>query len=152
MIQVLNHSQGTMAQQIHTVFQRSYKIEGELLSIENFPPLMRSANDIQNTSTQFIGYFDNNCLAAVIEITDHKSNLDIDSLVVDPSFFRRGLAGKLIHYILQQTTSTTATVETAAANTPAVTLYEKHGFIETRQWTPDHGIKKIELVRRNSCY
>lgn len=146
MIKTLNHSQTNVAQQIHAVFQRSYKIEAELLSIKNFPPLMRTAKDMQNSKTLFTGFFDNDCLAAAIETSHSNGNLNIESLVVDPDFFRRGLAGKLIQHILEQSIYTTAAVETAAANAPAVTLYEKHGFIATKRWTPSHGIEKIELI------
>ncbi len=38
-----------------------------------------------------------------------------------------------------------ARVETAVANTPAINLYKKHGFVEFKRWTPSHGIEKLAM-------
>ena len=38
-----------------------------------------------------------------------------------------------------------AIVETAVVNTPAIKLYNKHGFIEFKTWTPSHGIQKLAM-------
>ncbi len=68
MIIKLEHSSEKIAEQIFTVFQNAYKIEAQLIGAHDFPPLSRSAKDIQNSMTQFYGFIENNCLAGVIEI------------------------------------------------------------------------------------
>jgi ribosomal protein S18 acetylase RimI-like enzyme len=141
----LNNSNENIANQIFTVFQNSYKIEAQLIGTVNFPPLLRSAEDIQNSTTQFYGFRENKCLAAVIEIAIEDKQLEINSLTVDPSYFRKGIANKLISYVLNNIVFSKAMVETAVVNIPAINLYKKHGFVEFKRWTPSHGIKKLAM-------
>ena len=145
MITKLEHSIEKIAQQIFTVFQNAYKIEAQLIGALDFPPLSRSAKDIQNSTTQFYGFIDNNCLAGVIEIVIENKRLEIDSLTVDPHYFRKGIAHKLIDYVLGTMVVSEARVETAVANLPAINLYKKHGFVEFKRWTPSHGIEKLAM-------
>ncbi|GAC20693.1 GNAT family N-acetyltransferase [Paraglaciecola arctica] len=145
MITKLNNSNENIAEQIFTVFQNSYKIEAQLIGTDNFPPLLRSTKDIQNSTTQFYGFRENECLAAVIEIAIEDQLLEINSLTVDPSYFRKGIANKLISYVLNNIVFSKAMVETAVVNIPAINLYKKHGFVEFKRWTPAHGIKKLAM-------
>jgi ribosomal protein S18 acetylase RimI-like enzyme len=145
MITKLNNSNNNIADQIFTVFQNSYKIEAQLIGVVNFPPLLRSAKDIQNSTTQFYGFSENECLAAVIEIAIEDQLLEINSLTVDPSYFRKGIANKLIGYVLESMVFSKAMVETAVVNIPAINLYKKHGFVEFKRWTPSHGIEKLAM-------
>jgi ribosomal protein S18 acetylase RimI-like enzyme len=145
MITKLNNSNNNIAEQIFTVFQNSYKIEAQLIGTVNFPPLLRSAKDIQNSTTQFYGFRENECLAAVIEIAIEDQLLEINSLTVDPSYFRKGIANTLINSVLTNIVFSKAMVETAVVNIPAINLYKKHGFVEFKRWTPPHGIKKLAM-------
>lgn len=145
MIKKLNHSNKKIALQIFTIFQSSYKVEAELIGTFNFPPLLRSANDIENSDTQFYGFSEKGCLAAIIEVDINNRHLEINSLTVDPSYFRRGIANKLIKYILEIFDFSKASVETAVVNAPAITLYKNHGFVEYKRWTPSHGIEKLAM-------
>lgn len=134
-----------MANQIHSIFQNSCKIEAKLIGVSDFPPLLRTTKDIINAKTRFYGFFEEHCLAAVIELDISESHLDINSLTVAPSFFRKGIAGKLVDYALKSFDVDTARVETAVANLPAINLYEKYGFDEFKRWTPSHGIQKLAM-------
>ena len=145
MIRKLDNSNEQVADQIFTIFQNSYKIEAQLIGVLYFPPLSRSAKDIKNSKTLFYGFSENECLAAVIEIVIEDNLLDINSLTVDPKYFRKGIAGILIRYILDTFDFKEALVETAVVNMPAINLYKKYGFVEFKRWTPSHGIKKIAM-------
>lgn len=145
MIAKLDNSNGNIAQQIFTIFQNSYKIEAQLIGTIDFPPLSRSADDITKSKTQFYGFSESGCLAAIIEITNDNKLLDIHSLTVDPSFFRKGIANNLISYVLEKIDFSQAIVETAVVNTPAINLYNKHGFVEFKRWVPSHGIEKVAM-------
>ena len=148
MITKLDHSSEKIAEQIFAVFQSAYKIEAQLIGALDFPPLSRSANDIQNSTTQFYGFIENNCLAGVIEIVIENKRLEIDSLTVNTHYFRKGIAHKLIDYVLTIMAVSEAMVETAVANLPAINLYKKHGFVEFKRWTPSHGIEKLTMFTK----
>jgi len=145
MIKRLDNSNGEVATQIFTIFQKSYKMEAQLIAAVDFPPLLRSTKDIGNSKSLFYGFSQDECLAAVIEIVIENKRLDINSLTVDPNYFRKGIADKLINYVLEQFNFAEAIVETAVANTPAINLYKKHGFVEFKRWTPSHGIEKLAM-------
>ncbi len=154
MIDRLDHTSNVIAQQIFSVFQRSYKIEAALIGVDHFPPLLRTVNDIENADSCFYGFFENDKLAAVVEIrvevsAAHK-HLDICSLTVDPAFFRRGIAGKLLQYVMGIKGISLFTVETAVVNFPAIRLYQKYGFVEFKRWIPDHGIEKLALAVKSN--
>lgn len=145
MIKKLDNSNTDVANKIFTIFQNSYKIEAELIGAVVFPPLLRSAKDIENSTTLFYGFSENDCLAAIIEIVIEDKHLDINSLTVNPNYFKKGIASKLISYVLGITDFSKAIVETAVVNIPAINLYKKHGFAEFKKWTPSHGIEKIAM-------
>ncbi|PKI16264.1 GNAT family N-acetyltransferase [Colwellia sp. 12G3] len=146
MIKILDNSNEDVANQIYTIFQNSYKIEAQLIGTLNFPPLLRSAKDINNSKTLFYGFSENECLAAIIEIVVENKHLKIDSLTVDPNYFRKGIASKLISHVLESIDFSKAIVETAVVNEPAINLYKKHGFVEFKRWTPSHGIRKLAML------
>jgi ribosomal protein S18 acetylase RimI-like enzyme len=150
MITRLNNSNEEVANQIFTIFQNSYKVEAQLVGVIYFSPLLRNARDIENSKTQFYGFTENKCLAAIIEIVEEDKRLEINSLTVDPDYFRKGIANKLISYVLEKITFSEAIVETAVVNIPAINLYKKHGFVEFRRWTPSHSIQKLAMSIKNT--
>ena len=143
MITKLDNSDINVANQIFTIFQRSYKIEAQLIGTLNFPPLLRNVDHIKGSTTRFYGFSENKCLAAVIEIAIDNEHLAIDSLTVDPDYFRKGIADKLISHVLGNVGLSVATVETAVVNTPAIALYKKHGFVEFKRWTESSTIRRL---------
>ena len=50
-------------------------------------------------------------------------------------------------FVINTTRAEIAIVETAVANKPAITLYEKSGFVEVNRWMTTFGILKIKLQR-----
>lgn len=150
MITKLNNCNEDVAKQIFNIFQSSYKIEAQLIGVQVFPPLLRSAKDIEHAKTFFYGFSENNCLAAIIEIDIEDKLLKIDSLTVHPNYFRKGIANKLISYVFEKNDFSQAHVETAVVNIPAINLYEKHGFAEFKRWTPPHGIEKTAMSLENT--
>lgn len=147
MITKLDNANQEIAEQIFTVFQRSYQIEAQLIGTLAFPPLLRSVSNIESSITQFYGYFEHECIAAIIEVAIDGQQMEINSLTVDPKYFRRGIASKLLGFILETIEFSEATVETAVVNLPAIDLYKKRGFVEFKRWTPSHGIEKIAMSR-----
>ena len=148
MIKKLQNNDLETSLQIHSVFQKSYAVEAELLKTNNFPPLKRPLESYIKSSNDFYGYFDNNELAGVIEVERTDKHTDINSLVVKPKFFRRGIGRKLMEFTLNRFDSKIFIVETGVKNEPANELYKKLGFKEVKQWNTDFGIRKILYEKR----
>jgi ribosomal protein S18 acetylase RimI-like enzyme len=148
MIQRLQNNKIEISKKIRAVFQVSYKVEAKLLKATNFPPLKRPLEDYVISKNMFFGYLKNEELFGVIEIDHNNSYTLIRSLVVDPLFFRQGIARKLMEFTFNNFDSNLFVVETGVENVPASKLYMKFGFIEVNQWNTDHGIRKIKFEKK----
>lgn len=148
MIKRLDNKDISIAGKIREVFQASYAVEAALLKATDFPPLKRSHANYLYSDNTFIGYLKNQELAGVIEIDQNNNSTHIQSLVVDPKFFRQGIAQKLIEFVFNSFDSELFTVETGVKNGPATELYLKFDFKEVKQWDTNHGVRKIRFEKR----
>jgi len=147
-ISEIEHSEKINAEKIRDIFQASYEVEAQLLNADdNFPPLKRALEKFMDTDNTFLGFFEGNQLAAVIEVEIKTDVLDINSLVVHPDFFRRGIASKLLNFVFVNYKVDQFIVETGAANGPAIRLYEQHGFTKVKQWMTNIGIEKVAFEK-----
>ncbi len=133
------------ALQIHSLFQRAYRVEAQLIGVRSIPPLDRTVRDIMASETCFFGCWDDELLIAAVEVEYYEPHLGINSLVVHPDYFRQGLGRQLLRYVLAEYVWETAKVETALANLPAITLYEQFGFKETLRYSAAAGITKVAM-------
>ena len=143
MIKKILHTQNENAQNIRRVFQVSYKIEAKLLGADNFPPLSRPLEEFSNCPNDFIGHYEDEMLVAVVEMKKEEDSMHIQSLVVDPAYFRKGIARKLIEFVLEHYAITQFTVETGRDNGPARKLYEGFGFVLEKTYTAAENITKV---------
>lgn len=148
MIEKLRNSDLKIAEKMHLIFQALYKIEAELLNAIDFPPLKRTIDDYMKSNSDFFGYMKNGELAGVVEIIHNNSYTHIRSLVVNPAFFRQGIAQKLMEFILNTFDSNLFVVETGFENEPASKLYKKFNFKEVKQWNTDHRVRKIKFEHK----
>ncbi|MEN2280877.1 GNAT family N-acetyltransferase [Algoriphagus sp. SE2] len=148
MIIKLDNSELETSKKIHSVFQVSYKVEAKILKAIDFPPLKRTIDNFMTSETMFFGYLKNEELAGVVEINQTEDYTLIRSLVVDPKFFRQGIARQLIEFVFSTFESNLFMVETGLENGPATKLYKKFGFKEVKQWDTDHGVRKIRFELR----
>lgn len=150
MIFSLNNKSVSVAEKLFSIWQESYSIEAKLLKVNDFPPLNRTKQDFLDSSTCFYGFIKDDVYNAVIELRDNECALHIQSLVVQPSQFRKGIASKMIAFVLRENMNRNFTVETGCDNLPAINLYLNFGFVETKRYETDHGIRKIcLLLKRN---
>ncbi len=142
-ITVLDNTKDEISGAIHRIMQTSYRQEAELIGAEPFPPLDRTAADIRHDSGTYFGALADSTLAGVL----HLQASSISSLVVEPHFQRRGIASALIAHVLDTCHGQLVSVSTAKKNTPATSLYLKHGFrlvgCKTRS-----GIELVEYQKR----
>ncbi len=148
MIKQLQNKEIETSNKIRSVFQLSYAVEAKLLNAIDFPPLKRSLESYLNSDNTFFGFFKTQELAGVIEIDQNHNTIHIQSLVVNPKFFKQGIASKLIEFVFNRFDSELFTVETGVKNGPATKLYKKFDFKEVNQWNTDHGIRKIRFERK----
>jgi ribosomal protein S18 acetylase RimI-like enzyme len=144
-ISCLNLQESDVAESIHGIFQRAYRVEAQLIGVDDFPPLHRSAQSLKAADSQFIGLFDGGSLAAVVEISKLHTLLGIESLVVEPNSFRKGFATQLLCFVLTTSDYESATVDTAFNNKAAISLYQKFGFLEARNWKTPEGIRMVSF-------
>ena len=149
MIIKINNKENKIAKEIHAIFQASYTVEAEILKAVDFPPLRRTVSQILNSDSEFYAYFLIKDIAGVIEIESHEDLTHIQSLVVYPRYFRRGIGNKLVQFILEKCKSKTFTVETGVDNHPAIKLYHRCGFKEQKQWDTEHGVRKVRFKYRS---
>jgi len=147
MIKQIDPKNRLVAERIHFIFQESYAVEAKLLNAIDFPPLKIGLTNFIASTTTFYGYFKEGIMIAIIEIKTDRERTHIQSLVVLPEFFRKGIALKLISYIFDCYSSNVFTVETGADNTPARALYRKFGFQLMKEWDTDHGIRKVAFEK-----
>ena len=149
MIVKIDNKKIEISKDIYSIFQVSYKIEAELLKVINFPPLNRTTTEFLGSSNAFYAYYIKEHIAGVIEIDDNGKSTHIQSLVVYPKYFRQGIAKQLVQFVLDSYTSKLFTVETGLDNKPAIRLYKKFGFQETKQWDTNHKVRKIRFEKKS---
>ncbi|EAR00355.1 GNAT family N-acetyltransferase [Maribacter sp. HTCC2170] len=148
MIEKLNNKDSGVASRIRDVFQISYAVEAKLLKAKEFPPLKRTVAEFIDCDNGFYGFIADKFLAAVIEIKADCESTHIQSLVVDPNFFRQGIGQKLLDFTFNTFNTILFTVETGAENPPAIALYEKNGFALIDEWMTEIGIRKVRFEKR----
>lgn len=136
------------AKKLYEIWQESYIVEKELLGATDFPPLNRLASDFMKSENDFQGLYEKKELLGVIEIAQKLNSVHLQSLVVDPNHFRKGIATKLINKVFDLYPSTTYTVETGNSNIPAKKLYESLGFKKYKVWIAEFGIEKIKYEKK----
>lgn len=147
MIILLDHTDIQVARKIRDVFQRSYKVEAELLGAIDFPPLKRPIEAFTESDNLFYGFVKEGEVQGVVELLVHTDYLDIQSLVVSPKFFRQGIGRRLMEYALKEHPSSKYVVETGKDNFPALQLYRSLGFEQVDEWDTDHNVVKVKLHR-----
>ena len=148
MIIKINNKRNTIAKEIREIFQASYTVEAKMLKAIDFPPLKRTISQFLNSNSEFYAYYLNQNIAGVIEIKNNQDLTHIQSLVVYPKYFRKGIGRKLVQFILDTYKSSVFTVETGLDNHPAIKLYRSFDFEEQDQWNTNHGVRKVRFEKK----
>jgi ribosomal protein S18 acetylase RimI-like enzyme len=143
----MNHRLPDIARELHAIQMAAYRQEAALLGAVDFPPLARSVADLAQSCESYLGaYIGDELVGAIGTCRDEEAQgINIASLVVSPAHQRRGVARTLLAEVAAQHAGVELTVQTGAANAPALALYEGFGFTESRRWRV--GDPPLELVR-----
>ena len=145
MIEKVNCKEEEVAEQLYSIWQASYPVEKEMIGAEIFPPLDRTVRDFQSTENDFYAYVIDHQFAGVIELARIEDYIHLQSLVVHPAHFRKGIASALIKHAMKTHTSAKYSVETGYENVPAKRLYESFAFRENKVYDTGYGVKKIRF-------
>ena len=148
MIIKINNKRNIIAKEIREIFQASYTVEAKILKAIDFPPLKRTISQFLNSNSEFYAYYLNQNIAGVIEIKNNQDLTHIQSLVVYPKYFRKGIGRELVQFILDTYKSSVFTVETGLDNYPAIKLYRSFDFEEQDQWDTSHGVRKVRFEKK----
>jgi ribosomal protein S18 acetylase RimI-like enzyme len=151
-IEPLNPRERAVASSIHSVQLAAYSQEAQLLGVSKFPPLERTADEVQTSYELFFGASLGGALVGVaaIEASEGQSRVCISSLVVLPEAQRSGVASALLRDVLRRFAQNVVVVSTAAENTRALSLYKQFGFIEcARSFAGE--LELVQLERTHSA-
>ncbi|MFD5634005.1 GNAT family N-acetyltransferase [Streptomyces sp. NPDC127077] len=138
---------------VHQVGRRSYAVEAELIGFDGIPALTETLEEMRAQPLRWLGMVTRDGRIAAFVAWRRlagEDGIDIDRVCVDPEWFRRGLARKLLDHLLAQLApGEKALVSTGADNRPAICLYERLGFTRVGTVRPAPGLLLAEfrLVR-----
>ena len=146
-VEQVDHRSAASAEQIHRVQMLAYAQEAQLLGAIDFPPLRTTVDDIRTCEEDFFAAIMDDELVGAVSVQPDSEGLgtNIASLVVLPSFQRRGIGRSLMAEVLSRYGGEILTVQTGAQNGPALSLYAQSGFVELRRWFV--GREPLELVK-----
>jgi SAM-dependent methyltransferase/ribosomal protein S18 acetylase RimI-like enzyme len=146
-IEQLDLSEPGVAEQLYELQRDAYRVEAELIEYDGIPPLHESLAELRIRQLDWRGIRIDGRIVAAIAVTGEARRCDIDRLVVDPRWHRRGLGRRLVESVLMHDI---VTVSTGTANAPALALYESLGFrrINVREIAP--GVTVTSLDRWSS--
>ena len=151
MIQIVNHKDEIVAENILSIQLPAYKVEADLIGFGGIPQLLDTVEDIKDSEELFLGRLDGSNLVGFLSYKVTDELIDICRLVVDPNHFRKGIASELLNYLLTvKANEKKVVVSTGAKNVPAITLYEKHNFkkIADIEIEPDFFITQLMREKR----
>jgi ribosomal protein S18 acetylase RimI-like enzyme len=146
-IERLDLTDERVAARVLAIQRAAYAIEAELVGFDGIPPLHESLDELRAQRLEWLGVVDDGEIAGAIAITGEGRACDIDRLVVDPAFHRRGIGRRLVQAVVHHAV---VTVSTGADNAPAIALYESLGFRRTGRTEVAPGFWTVQFERRNT--
>ncbi|KAB8162657.1 GNAT family N-acetyltransferase [Streptomyces sp. 3MP-14] len=150
-IRALDLSDAATASEVHAVGRRAYAVEAELIGFDGIPALTESLRELTARPLRWLGAVTGEGTVAAFvawETETDRRVTHIDRVCVDPAWFRRGLASRLLNHLLTEVVvGHEVRVSTGADNEPAVRLYARLGFDRTADSHPEPGLRMAHFVR-----
>lgn len=148
MIQEIDIEADEWAEAVLLLQFRSYAVEAQLIGFPDLPPLQDTVATLQQCGERFYGYMKQKQLAGAISYERTEKTVHICRLMVDPDFFRQGIASALIEFVCRKERDAhEIIVMTGSDNIPALRLYERHGFCVVERMRMPEGISMTKLVK-----
>ncbi|MBW4083790.1 N-acetyltransferase [Paenibacillus sp. S150] len=146
----LDLQDGDILSELWSLQHKAYRLEAEIIGFHEIPPLLETRDMLSRSAETFYGSFDDSgeLTGAVAVQEEAPGKLTVTRMMVNPDFFRQGVAGKLLEYIFEQYPDMEQyIVSTGKLNVPAVALYTKHGFVPAGFEEVAPGVELIEFHR-----
>ncbi|MCC3375835.1 N-acetyltransferase [Cohnella sp. REN36] len=149
-IERLDLRKAETAEELWLLQHAAYRVEAELIGVADLPPLKDTIATLQAAEEIFWGFRDEEGELVGVLATEHPKADEavISRMMVHPSQFRRGIAGRLLGFVLEAAPPSTAWEVTAEErNLPAIALYQRFGFREAGRFRPRADIVMIRMIR-----
>jgi ribosomal protein S18 acetylase RimI-like enzyme len=147
-VRIVLASDVAVAERVLRIQRAAYAVEAELVGYDAIPPLHETLTELQSQPLIFLGASCDRTLAGVLGYSREGDTVDIDRVAVDPAFFRRGLARRLLRELFaRERDAERFTVSTGYGNQPALRLYEGFGFRVVGEGHPAPGARIVLLQR-----
>ncbi|WP_129838676.1 GNAT family N-acetyltransferase [Streptomyces sp. RFCAC02] len=146
----LDLAEDATAAAVHRIGRRAYAVEAGLIGFDGIPALRESVAELRGRPLRWLGAMtDGGRIAAFVawRSLDGGAVIDIDRVCVDPAWFRRGLASRLIGHLLADLAPRgDVRVSTGTDNHPAVALYQSLGFSRIGTGEPVPGLRMAHFA------
>ena len=137
-----------VARRVLEIQRAAYSVEADLVGYDCIPPLHETLAERQSRPLIFLGVSCDGVLAGVLGYQRDGATVDIDRVAVDPAYFRRGLATKLLRELfVRERDAERFIVSTGLGNQPAIDLYARCGFRQVGDAEPVPGARIVLFER-----
>ncbi|WP_379163006.1 GNAT family N-acetyltransferase [Paenibacillus sp. sgz5001063] len=146
----LDLQDGDTLSEVWSLQHKAYRLEAEIIGFHEIPPLLETRDMLSRSEELFYGRFDDygDLMGAVAVLEESPGKLTVTRMMVNPDFFRLGVAGNLLEYIFDLYRGMEQfIVSTGKLNIPAVTLYTKYDFVPVAVEEVAPGVELIEFHR-----
>lgn len=148
MIRALDVTDPEIAKRLLVVQHRAYAIEAELIGFGGIPPLQEDLARLMASTEYWLGRFvEDELVGAVAYELPDAETIEISRLVVDPVHARRGHGRALLDHLDEVEPRPISLVSTGSANTPAVSLYQSRGYVESGRSEVAPGVQVTHFRR-----
>ncbi|MEU9038223.1 GNAT family N-acetyltransferase [Streptomyces sp. NPDC048352] len=133
---------------VHRIGRAAYAVEAELIGFDGIPALGEDLEAMRARPLRWLGAVTGaGAVAGFLAWEETRDGVSVDRLCVDPAWFRRGVASLLLRHALTELfPGRPVEVATGADNTPAVTLYGRHGFTRGADFSPVPGLRMASFT------
>jgi ribosomal protein S18 acetylase RimI-like enzyme len=147
MLQLLDLARYPNAHALWALQRKAYQQEALLIDFRDLPPLRESIEDLMALQEIALGWVEQNTLQGAISYQSSNAGLEICRPAVDAAFQRAGIGRRPLSAVVDRAQGHTVCVSTAAANLPALRLYQSMQFGVVGYRSTPEGLHRVHLQR-----
>ncbi|SFT61073.1 Acetyltransferase (GNAT) domain-containing protein [Geodermatophilus amargosae] len=136
-----------LAARLLEVQHAAYAVEARLIGDDRIPALHEDLAGLTSAGLSWLVARDGTAVLGALGWQSTSDGVDVDRLVVDPAYARRGTGRALVAAVLDLAGDRPVTVSTGRDNTPARRLYARAGFREVAEREVLPGLWVVDLAR-----